>query len=167
VVGLAQASDRSGPAPLDAVLLEHRDVADPEHDLGPAVAQLVERGRELSHVGRLPHVDRRDAGPESDPLGALSEGGKQQPRVLVVDLVGAVAGVVAEPICERGRFQELGRRLLGKHLEAEQHRGQPDTCGFEHGGAVLSTTGGKASNRLSSVESRTLWRTRSVTLLAG
>lgn len=29
LVGLAQADDRSCPAPLDAVLLEHRDVADP------------------------------------------------------------------------------------------------------------------------------------------
>ncbi len=98
VVGLAQASDRSRPAPLDAVLLEHRDVADPEHDLGPTVAQLVERGCELSDVGRLPHVDRRDAGAEPDPLGALGECAKQQPRILVVDLVGAVAGVVAKPV---------------------------------------------------------------------
>ena len=123
VVGLAQASDRSCPAPLDAVLLEHRDVADPEHDLGPAVAELVERGCELSDVGRLPHVDRRDAGAEADPLGALGEGGEQQPGILVVDLVGAVAGVVAEPVGQRSRIEQLLRRLLGQHLEAEEHAG--------------------------------------------
>ena len=71
----AQASDRRYRA-IDAVLLEHRGVADPEHDLGPPFAQLVERGCELSDVGRLPHVDRRDAGAESDPPGALGDGGK-------------------------------------------------------------------------------------------
>jgi hypothetical protein len=100
-------------------LLEHRDVADPEHDLGATVAQLVERGCELSHVGRLAHVDRRDAGTEPNPLGALGECCEQQPGVLVVDLVGAVAGVVAEPVGQRSRIEQLACRLLGQHLEAE------------------------------------------------
>jgi len=70
------ASNRPRPAPLDAVLPEHCDVADPENDLGPTVAQLIERGRELRDVGRLAHIDRRDAGAEADPLRSLSEGGK-------------------------------------------------------------------------------------------
>ena len=61
LVRLAQAGDRTRPTPLDAVLLEHRDVADAEHDLGAPAAQLVERGRQLSDVGRLPHVDRSHA----------------------------------------------------------------------------------------------------------
>ena len=125
MVGLAQTSDRPCPAPLDTVLLEHRDVADSEHDLGPTIAQLVERRCKLSHVGRLPHVDRRDAGAESNPLGALGEGREQQPGILVVDLVGAVAAVIAQPISERDSFQEFRRRLLRKHLEAQQHAASP------------------------------------------
>ena len=150
---LAQPGDRTSSTPLDAVLLEHRDVADPEHDLGAPAAQLIERGSELSDIGRLPHVDRRHAGAESDPLGALRRGGEQKPGVLVVDLVGAVTPVVAEPIRERDRVQKLGRRLLGKHLEAQQHAGQPNPShpkparARANQGRVLSMLGSATARR--------------------
>jgi aryl-alcohol dehydrogenase-like predicted oxidoreductase len=49
--------------------------------------------------------------------------GEQQARVLVVDLVGAIAGVVAEPISQGSGIEQLLRRLLGQHLEAEKHAG--------------------------------------------
>ena len=38
LVRLAQAGDRTGSTPLDAVLLEHRDIADAEDDLGAPAA---------------------------------------------------------------------------------------------------------------------------------
>jgi hypothetical protein len=76
LVRLPQAGDRTVPTPLDAVLLEHRDIADAEDDLGAPAAQLVERRCELSDVGRLPHVDGRHARTEPDPLGALRGGGE-------------------------------------------------------------------------------------------
>jgi len=41
----------------------------------------------------------------------------------VVDLVGAVAGVVAELIGEHTGVKKLLQRLLGQHLEAEEHAG--------------------------------------------
>jgi hypothetical protein len=50
---LPQPTDRARSAPLDAVLLEHRDVADPEHDLRAAAAELVQRGSQLGDVGGL------------------------------------------------------------------------------------------------------------------
>src|SRR5436305_894421 len=109
---------------LDGVLLEQRDISDAKDDLCASAAQLVQRGGKLSDVGRLAHEDRRNAGSESDPLGAMRGGREQKPRVLEVDFVGAVAPVVAEPIRERNRIQKLGYRLLGEHLEAEQHARQ-------------------------------------------
>ncbi|MEA2495403.1 MAG: hypothetical protein QOJ29_3314 [Thermoleophilaceae bacterium] len=123
LVSLAKPGDRPGSTPLDAVLLEHRDVADAEDDLGTPAAQLVECRCELSDVGRLPHIDRRHARPEPDPLRALRGGSEQEPCVLVVDLVGAVARVIAKLVRKLDRSQKLGSWLLGKHLEAEQHAG--------------------------------------------
>ena len=138
LVGLPQTGDRAGSSPLDAVLLEHRDVADAEHDLGAPPTEFVERGGELGNVGRLPHVDRRDAGAEPDALRALGGGGEQEPGVLVVDLVGAVTGVVAEPVGHRDRIQELGRGLLGKQLEAEEHEAASLTRPARGKGAAAS-----------------------------
>ena len=43
----------------------------------------------------------------------------------MVDLVGAVTGVVAEPVGRRDCIHELRHRLLGKHLEADSHTAEP------------------------------------------
>src|SRR6266508_904694 len=40
----AEAGERPGALPLDSVLVEHREVADGEDDLGAAARELVERG---------------------------------------------------------------------------------------------------------------------------
>ena len=120
-MSLAQARDRAGPAPSDAVLLEHGEVADAQDHLGAAAAQLIERGSKLSDIGRIAHVDRGDAGTEADPLGSARRGREHHPGILVVDLVGAVAGVVAELVRQLRRPEELLHRLLRDQLQAHLH----------------------------------------------
>jgi hypothetical protein len=120
-VGFAQACHRSGAPPLHAVLLEHCDVADAEDDLRTTPAHLIQRRRELRDVGRIAHVDRRDAGPEPDPLRPIGQSAEQYPRVLVVDLIRAVARVIAEFVREHRRSGEFFHRLLRDQLEAYAH----------------------------------------------
>ena len=100
---------------------EHRDVPDAVDDLGSAAAELVQGRGELGDVGGVAHEDRGHARPEPDALGPRGGGAKDQPRILVVDLVGAVAGVKAELVSAPDRVQELIGRLLRKHLKARQH----------------------------------------------
>jgi len=78
--------------PLDPVLLERGEIPHTQDDLGAAAAQLVERGGKLSDMGRIAHVDRGGTRTETDPFGPARRGHEQQPGVLVVNLVGAVAG---------------------------------------------------------------------------
>src|SRR5215207_9824537 len=54
---LAQPRDRASAAPLDPVLLEHREIADPHDDLDPAAAELVQRGGKLSDIRGITQVD--------------------------------------------------------------------------------------------------------------
>jgi hypothetical protein len=51
----------------------------------------------------------------------VRRGREEQPGVLVVDLVGAIAAVVAELIGERDGVEQFFRPLLGEHLEADPH----------------------------------------------
>ena len=68
VDGFAQACDRARPAPLDPVLLERGEVADPQDHLGSAAAQLIERAGKLGDIGRIAQVDGGDTGTETDPF---------------------------------------------------------------------------------------------------
>ena len=121
-MGLTQPGDGASPVPLDPVLLERGEIPDTQDHLGPAAAQLVEGGGKLSDRGRIPQIDGGDTRTEADPFGAARGGREHHPGVLVVDLVGAVAGVVAKRVRSLGRCKELLRRLLRNELETHPHR---------------------------------------------
>ena len=121
LVCLAQVGNRTCALPLHPILLQHCDVADPEDDLGPPIAELVEGRGQLRDVGRVAHVDGRDARSQPDSLGLPRAGGEQHPAVLVVDLVGAVAAVEPQFVGNPDRIQKLMGWLLGQHLKACQH----------------------------------------------
>jgi len=121
LVRFAQPPDRASPAPFDPELLEHRDVADAQDHLGPTAAELVQRGRQLRNVARVTREDRSDARTEADALGPVRSGREQQPSVLVVDLVGAVARVIAQAVRDLDRREQFARGLLGYQLQTDLH----------------------------------------------
>lgn len=120
-MGLAKSGDRPGATPFHAVLLKHRDVAYSEDDLRATVAELVEGRRQLGHIGRVAYEYRRHAWAEPHIPRRLGRGSEQQPGILMIDLVGAVARVVAELVGDLDRIEKLAGRLLWQHLEAREH----------------------------------------------
>ena len=93
LAGLDDPRQRLHPGRVDAVLGEHRDVAEADHDLGTAVGQLVEGRRHLRDMGRVAEDDVRDVGAHPDPSGLVGCGGEQEPHVLPPRLVDRVGGV--------------------------------------------------------------------------
>jgi hypothetical protein len=70
---------------------------------------------------RVLQDDVRHLGAEPDPLRSPGSGREDGPHVLVVSLVGAVAGPEAELVEELDHVQKLVDRLLRQKLVAEPH----------------------------------------------
>ena len=121
LVRLAETGERLGSLPLDPVLRQEREVADREHDLGAAAGELVERCSLLRDQRRVPEDDAADLGAEADALCPRRGRGEEDPHVLVVRLVGAVAGAEAQLVGGVDDLDQLGQRLVGKQLDAEVH----------------------------------------------
>jgi len=119
LVRFAQPPDRASPAPFDPELLEHRDVADAQDHLGPTAAELVQRGRQL-RIGSRVKIGATH-GPRRMRSVRSAAAAKQQPSVLVVDLVGAVARVIAQAVRDLDRREQFARGLLGYQLQTDLH----------------------------------------------
>ena len=86
-----------------------------------------------------------------DASSAVRGGGEQKPRILVVDLVAAIARVVAELVGQLDRFQELVRGLLRQQLKAHQHVAPPFDVGAHRarrfGETISSLRAGTATEK--------------------
>ena len=121
LVRLAETGERLGSLPLDPVLRQEREVADREHDLGAAPGELVERRSLLCDQRRVLEDDAADLGAEANAPRPGRGRREEDPHVLVVRLVGAVAGAEAQLVGGVYDLDQLGQRLVGKELNAEVH----------------------------------------------
>jgi hypothetical protein len=119
---LAQTRERAGALPGDPVLVEHREVSNPAHDLSAPLRELVPCRGQLRDVRRVTQEDRRHARPQTDLPRARRYRGKDEPDVLVVDLIGAVTGLQPQRVRERDHLKQLVRRLFRQQLQAKTHR---------------------------------------------
>jgi hypothetical protein len=113
--------------PVYVVLGEHGEVPGREDELRPPPGELVQRGGLLGDARRVLEDHPADLRAHRQRARAARGGRDERPHVLVVDLVGAVAGPEAEPIHELDRVEQLAQRLFWKKLVAEAHGAIPLT----------------------------------------
>jgi hypothetical protein len=89
------------------VLLEQREVAGAEEELGSPAGELIQGGSLLGDDRRISEDHARDFWPQANPRRSCCCGGEQRPHVLVVRLVGAVAGPEAELLEELDDVEKL------------------------------------------------------------
>ena len=85
--------------------------------------ELVQGGQLLGDQGRVAQDHVGDVGPHADVAGLVGRGREQQPHVLVVDLVDAVAGVEAQVVGGLDHVDRVAKGIVGGlHVAEPDHR---------------------------------------------
>src|SRR5918994_4707906 len=80
---------------------------------GPPAGELVQGGQLMGDQGRVAQDHVGDVGAHADVAGLVGGGGEQQPHVLVVDLVDAVAGVEAQLVGGLDHVDRVTQGVVG------------------------------------------------------